>query len=86
MSYDFCNLNLITSSPFITAKYSKKSKRFPGLLKILFIVLLVVAILVLLGLAYCLKIKRTKGNCIVSITFYSSNLFTFHKFNNKIAE
>ncbi|KAL8119647.1 G-type lectin S-receptor-like serine/threonine-protein kinase At1g11410 isoform X2 [Apium graveolens] len=43
------------------AKYLNKSKRFPGFLKILFIVLLGAAILVLLGLAYWFKIKRTKG-------------------------
>ncbi|KAK1364895.1 Receptor-like serine/threonine-protein kinase [Heracleum sosnowskyi] len=43
------------------AKYSKKSKRFPGFLKILFFVLLSAAILVLLGLAYWFKMKRTKA-------------------------
>ncbi|XP_063937950.1 G-type lectin S-receptor-like serine/threonine-protein kinase At1g11410 [Daucus carota subsp. sativus] len=42
------------------AKYSKKKKKFPGFLKILFIVLLSAAVLVLLSIAYWLMMKKNR--------------------------
>lgn len=53
---------IMISSYYITAKYSKKSKRFHGYIKILVPVLVSAAFFVLFALAYWRVMKRKKGN------------------------